>query len=214
MLDYQRRVQAIEDRRRRKQLVRDRALAREKRAEEDAVCCHHLTKLDLDGGISALISLSLSLSLFLSRSQLKAVERERRRMDQEYYRKLNQLDTEIDRINRNRRTPLGQDRDHNRYWLFHQDPSTLYLEAPDRQTWSYYSTVEEVEALYEWLNEKGVREKRLRAALTETFLMMKTAMRKRQNELKRQQDENSRSTRNQQRDMDEHLCYENKLQRI
>ncbi|TKY60491.1 vacuolar cation/proton exchanger 5 [Spatholobus suberectus] len=53
-----------------------------------------------------------------------------------------------------RSSPLGKDRDHNRYWWFRRD-GRIFVENCDSKAWGYYSSKEELDALMSSLNCKG-----------------------------------------------------------
>lgn len=59
-----------------------------------------------------------------------------------------------------RTNALGKDRNYNRYWFFRRD-GRIFIESSDSKDWGYYSAKEEVDALMESLNCKGVRERAL-----------------------------------------------------
>lgn len=42
-----------------------------------------------------------------------------------------------------RTSPLGKDRDYNRYWFFRRD-GRIFVESSDSVEWGYYSSKEEV----------------------------------------------------------------------
>ncbi|OIW17803.1 hypothetical protein TanjilG_02431 [Lupinus angustifolius] len=62
------------------------------------------------------------------------------------------------------RSPLGKDRDYNRYWWFPRD-WRIFVESSDSKEWGYYSSKEEVDALMGSLNCKGERERALQKQL-------------------------------------------------
>ncbi|RAL45536.1 hypothetical protein DM860_016028 [Cuscuta australis] len=77
------------------------------------------------------------------------------------------LDREIEkRIIRT--SPLGKDRDHNRYWFFRRE-SRIFVESSDSMQWGYYSSKEELDALIGSLNVKGVRERALKKQLEKFY---------------------------------------------
>jgi hypothetical protein len=45
-----------------------------------------------------------------------------------------------------RASPLGKDRNYNRYWFFKRE-GRLFVESADCKEWGYYSTKEEVIAI-------------------------------------------------------------------
>jgi flagellar biosynthesis GTPase FlhF len=59
-----------------------------------------------------------------------------------------------------RTMPLGKDRFHNRFWFFFRE-GRLFVESDDCKRWGYYSAKEELDALFNSLNVKGIREKAL-----------------------------------------------------
>ncbi|XP_020226250.1 DDT domain-containing protein DDB_G0282237 [Cajanus cajan] len=67
-----------------------------------------------------------------------------------------------------RRSPLGKDRDYNRYWWFRRD-GRIFVESCDSKEWGYYSSKEELDALMSSLNCKGERERALRKQLEKYY---------------------------------------------
>ena len=51
-----------------------------------------------------------------------------------------------------------------------------------RGEWSYYDSREQIDALLEWLNDKGIRESKLKATIAEEYSRILSGIRKRQNE--------------------------------
>jgi bromodomain adjacent to zinc finger domain protein 1A len=106
---------------------------------------------------------------------------------------------------------IGQDRFHNRYWYWNALHGRLFVERPastpdtsanghstnsknstnshstnatnTTTTWGYYQTKSELDALLEFLDERGIRELSLRAALTKKYPKMVAAMEKRAHEM-------------------------------
>lgn len=77
-----------------------------------------------------------------------------------------------------RTSPLGRDRDYNRYWFFARE-GRIFVENEDSTKWGYYSAKEELDALYGSLNPKGIREKALQRQLEKQFSRISDAMQKR-----------------------------------
>ncbi|EOX94060.1 DDT domain-containing protein, putative isoform 4, partial [Theobroma cacao] len=67
-----------------------------------------------------------------------------------------------------RTSPLGKDRDYNRYWWFRRD-GRIFIESSDTKQWGYYNTKEEVDALIGSLNRKGERERALQIQLEKFY---------------------------------------------
>eukprot|EP00123_Amoebidium_parasiticum_P017423 comp23846_c0_seq1/m.41656 comp23846_c0_seq1/g.41656 ORF comp23846_c0_seq1/g.41656 comp23846_c0_seq1/m.41656 type:complete len:1033 (-) comp23846_c0_seq1:12-3110(-) len=133
----------------------------------------------------------------------KAEERER-----EEQRKEAKFQETMSRLLGVRAEPLGQDRANNTYWYL--DPARLLVEHVDG-TFGYYSSQLELDQLLGHLNIKGVREMQLSDRLQLLYKTMHTAMKKRQEELKREED-GRRSARLQARNKDNaFMYYENKL---
>lgn len=122
--------------------------------------------------------------------QKQVLEETKRRqaLDEEHFRRLEKIDAEITRLSILRCEPIGLDRSWNRFWVFPQDPGLLYIESTTNHDWSYYGSVSDLEELYAYLNDKGVREKALRRGLSTVYPLLSQAMRKKQNELKRNDD--------------------------
>ncbi|KAF1888018.1 hypothetical protein Lal_00024030 [Lupinus albus] len=66
------------------------------------------------------------------------------------------------------RSPLGKDRDYNRYWWFPRD-WRIFVESSDSKEWGYYGSKEEVDALMGSLNCKGERERALQNQLGKCY---------------------------------------------
>ncbi|KAK7399322.1 hypothetical protein VNO78_10504 [Psophocarpus tetragonolobus] len=81
-----------------------------------------------------------------------------------------------------RRSPLGKDRDHNRYWWFRRY-GRIFIESCDSKEWGYYSSREEVDALMSSLNCKGERERALRKQLEKYYNKICSELQKRSKEL-------------------------------
>ncbi|KAK7318379.1 hypothetical protein RJT34_03078 [Clitoria ternatea] len=81
-----------------------------------------------------------------------------------------------------RRSPLGKDRDHNRYWWFRRD-GRIFVESCDSKEWGYYSSKEELDALLGSLNCKGERERALRKQLEKYYSMICVELQKRSKDL-------------------------------
>ncbi|CDP18688.1 unnamed protein product [Coffea canephora] len=67
-----------------------------------------------------------------------------------------------------RHSPLGKDRDYNRYWFFRRD-GRIFIENSDSTQWGYYSCKEELDAFMGSLNPKGVREWALKKQLQKHY---------------------------------------------
>lgn len=67
-----------------------------------------------------------------------------------------------------RTSPLGKDRDYNRYWWFRR-AGKVFVESTDSDHWGYYSTMKEVDAFLGSLNCKGERECALRQQLDRMY---------------------------------------------
>ncbi|KAG5014380.1 hypothetical protein JHK85_020516 [Glycine max] len=67
-----------------------------------------------------------------------------------------------------RRSPLGKDRDHNRYWWFCRY-GRIFVESCDSKNWGYYSSKEELDTLMSSLNCKGERERALQKHLEKYY---------------------------------------------
>ncbi|RDX89935.1 DDT domain-containing protein, partial [Mucuna pruriens] len=72
-----------------------------------------------------------------------------------------------------RRSPLGKDRNYNRYWWFRRD-GRIFFESCDSKEWGYYSSKEELDALMCSLNCKGERERALRKQLENSELQKRS----------------------------------------
>eukprot|EP00045_Choanoeca_perplexa_P013273 m.149645 g.149645 ORF g.149645 m.149645 type:complete len:732 (+) comp16299_c2_seq1:111-2306(+) len=85
-------------------------------------------------------------------------------------------------VNPTRQQQLGIDRDGRCYFYLTQIPDRLvtFEVIEGVETWSYYNTFEQVEALYRWLNNKGHNERQLRHNLTRHTFHMRDAMAKAQ----------------------------------
>eukprot|EP00026_Physarum_polycephalum_P001657 Phypoly_transcript_01659.p1 GENE.Phypoly_transcript_01659~~Phypoly_transcript_01659.p1 ORF type:complete len:665 (-),score=123.41 Phypoly_transcript_01659:37-2031(-) len=111
---------------------------------------------------------------------------------------------------------IGQDRYHNRYWYWNALHGRLFVEQMNSNTssnghstnshstnstntsnttWGYYQTKSELDALLEFLDERGIRELSLRAALTKKYPKMVAAMEKRAHEMTLPATEVRRSSR-------------------
>lgn len=80
------------------------------------------------------------------------------------------------------RSPLGKDRDYNRYWWFRRD-GRIFVESCDSKEWGYYSSKEELDALMGSLNCKGERERALQKQLENNYRSICTELQKRSKEL-------------------------------
>lgn len=81
-----------------------------------------------------------------------------------------------------RRSPLGKDRDHNRFWWFRRD-GRIFVESCDSKEWGYYSSKEELDALMSSLNCKGERERALRKQLEKYYSRICSEVQKRSKDL-------------------------------
>ncbi|KAI5383965.1 uncharacterized protein LOC127105514 [Lathyrus oleraceus] len=81
-----------------------------------------------------------------------------------------------------RRSPLGKDRDYNRYWWFRRD-GRIFVESCDSKEWGYYSTKEELDALMGSLNCKGERERELQKQLEKNYTRICSELQKRSKDL-------------------------------
>ncbi|CAI8619242.1 unnamed protein product [Vicia faba] len=79
-----------------------------------------------------------------------------------------------------RRSPLGKDRDYNRYWWFRRD-GRIFVESCDSKEWGYYSSKEELDALMGSLNCKGERERELQKQLEKSYTSICSELQKRSN---------------------------------
>lgn len=81
-----------------------------------------------------------------------------------------------------RTTPLGLDRDLNRYWFFHGE-GRLFIEkqpnADEPPVWSYYASKSQVDAFLLHLNTRGRRESALHRRILRSYNWIISAMRKR-----------------------------------
>ncbi|CAH9110855.1 unnamed protein product [Cuscuta europaea] len=67
-----------------------------------------------------------------------------------------------------RTSPLGKDREYNRYWFFRRE-AKIFVESSDSMQWGYYSSKEELDALMGSLNVKGTRERALKKQLEKFY---------------------------------------------
>ncbi|EOX94059.1 DDT domain-containing protein, putative isoform 3 [Theobroma cacao] len=81
-----------------------------------------------------------------------------------------------------RTSPLGKDRDYNRYWWFRRD-GRIFIESSDTKQWGYYNTKEEVDALIGSLNRKGERERALQIQLEKFYGKICLELQKRSKDL-------------------------------
>ncbi|OIV89821.1 hypothetical protein TanjilG_29913 [Lupinus angustifolius] len=80
------------------------------------------------------------------------------------------------------RSPLGKDRDYNRYWWFPRD-GRIFVESSNSREWGYYSSKEEVDALMGSLNCKGERERALQEQLGKYYDSICSELQKRLKDL-------------------------------
>lgn len=127
--------------------------------------------------------------------------------DEEYTVQYNSISLEILQTSLLRRVPLGKDRCNNHYWVFWHDPSRLYIQealpvpnpangpvkvekGADAQAggeyagsagrWGVYTTIAQLDTLFEYLNEKGTSEKELKKGLEDYYSVMVDEIRKRE----------------------------------
>ncbi|CAN4115326.1 unnamed protein product [Withania somnifera] len=81
-----------------------------------------------------------------------------------------------------RTNPLGKDRDYNRYWFFRRE-GRIFVESSESIQWGYYSSKEELDALIESLNVKGVRERALKKQLENLYHKISLEFQKRSKEV-------------------------------
>lgn len=81
-----------------------------------------------------------------------------------------------------RTSPLGKDRDYNRYWFFRRD-GRIFVESSDSVEWGYYSSKEELDALIGSLNVKGERERALKKQLENLYDKISLELQKRSKEV-------------------------------
>ncbi len=62
---------------------------------------------------------------------------------------------------------IGQDKDNTEFWFFKDDPSKLFIKKHDKDhsEWWFIDREDEFEHLYESLNTKGIKEKKLQENL-------------------------------------------------
>ncbi|XP_024363483.1 uncharacterized protein [Physcomitrium patens] len=99
----------------------------------------------------------------------------------ERQKKLEQLEREMDKLYV-LTMPLGKDRFHNRFWFFNRE-GRLFVESEDSSRWGYYAAKEELDALINSLNIKGIREKALHRQLEKYQVKISCALQKRSKEL-------------------------------
>ncbi|CAJ2676758.1 unnamed protein product [Trifolium pratense] len=80
------------------------------------------------------------------------------------------------------RSPLGKDRDYNRYWWFRRD-GRIFVESCESKEWGYYSSKEELDALMGSLNCKGERERALKNHLEKNYSSICSELQKRSKDL-------------------------------
>ncbi|NP_001130568.1 uncharacterized isoform X2 [Zea mays] len=91
------------------------------------------------------------------------------------------LETEIEKLSI-RSSPLGKDRQYSRYWFFKRE-GRLFVETADSREWGYYSTKEELDALMDSLNVKGIRERALKRQLEKFYSKISNALEKRSKDI-------------------------------
>ncbi|KAJ0266073.1 Uncharacterized protein HA466_0001320 [Hirschfeldia incana] len=77
-----------------------------------------------------------------------------------------------------RTTPLGKDRNYNRYWWFRSN-GRIFVEDSDCKEWGYYTSKEELDALMGSLNRKGERELSLHMQLEKFYDRICSTLQKR-----------------------------------
>ncbi|GBG60849.1 hypothetical protein CBR_g15970 [Chara braunii] len=118
------------------------------------------------------------------RRQLADINTERKRMEQERLarqRREEQFQRDCEKYFV-RMSPLGRDRDRNRYWFFQRE-GRVFVENELSAKWGYYSAKEEVDALYGSLNPKGIRERALRKQLEKHYNRISGALQRRSREI-------------------------------
>lgn len=88
-------------------------------------------------------------------------------------------------------TMLGQDKDMNEYWLFKDEPSRLFIKKADDSdmSWHYINEEEEFDQLFESLNIKGIKEKKLQETLKKVRQTLKMKKAKKPSAQKLQEDD-------------------------
>ncbi|EGG13273.1 DDT domain-containing protein [Cavenderia fasciculata] len=69
------------------------------------------------------------------------------------------LEVKLDQYS-SRYEALGKDRDYNKYWYWSQLPGRLFIETTNGD-WSFYTSRQELEDLMQYLDHRGVRERKL-----------------------------------------------------
>ena len=112
-----------------------------------------------------------------AREAERAKQREREAAEEAIVRAQEALEAQLEKHSV-RRSALGADRHHRRYWwgLAGHRPALMVEDAEGQ--WATLSTVEEVEALMQSLDGRGVREAALAAALARKLPAMSMAMRR------------------------------------
>ncbi|GAM22698.1 hypothetical protein SAMD00019534_058730, partial [Acytostelium subglobosum LB1] len=71
--------------------------------------------------------------------------------------------------------PLGQDRDHHKYWYWTQLPGRIYIEHT-KGDWAYFTSRQELDDLVQYLDNRGVRERKLLTAIKLKYDVISTAI--------------------------------------
>ncbi|XP_030504397.2 uncharacterized protein LOC115719475 [Cannabis sativa] len=81
-----------------------------------------------------------------------------------------------------RTSPLGKDKDYNRYWWFRRE-ERIFVESSDSKEWGYYSSKDELDALMGSLNCKGERECALKKHLDHLYVKISTQLQEKTKDL-------------------------------
>lgn len=105
---------------------------------------------------------------------------ERKKLEQErllQQKKVGQLEKDCDKC-LVRTSPLGRDRQFNRYWFFPRE-GRVFVEGASPKSWGFYAAIEEINSLHETLNPKGVRERELKKQMDKLLPRIRAAVLKR-----------------------------------
>ncbi|CAA2967409.1 Hypothetical predicted protein [Olea europaea subsp. europaea] len=80
-----------------------------------------------------------------------------------------------------RTSPLGKDRNRNRYWFFRRE-GKIFVESTNSTQWGYHETKDELDALIGSLNPKGERERALKKQLEKNYNKINLELQKRSKE--------------------------------